>query len=114
MQCPTCQTDNCAGQRFCAECGVTLALACPACGFANEPGKKFCGGCGVSLTGAALTPAPRFVAPASYTPQHLVEKILTSRQTLQGERKQVTVVFCDLANSTPLPHRSVLSVCTAC
>ena len=51
------------------------------------------------------TPEPRFAAPASYTPKHLAEKILTSRQALEGERKQVTVLFCDLANSTPLATR---------
>jgi class 3 adenylate cyclase len=43
--------------------------------------------------------------PLSYTPKHLAEKILTSRSALEGERKQVTVLFCDLANSTPLAER---------
>jgi len=43
--------------------------------------------------------------PRSYTPQHLAEKILTSRSALEGERKQVTVLFCDIANSTALAER---------
>jgi len=43
--------------------------------------------------------------PLSYTPKHLAEKILTSRSALEGERKQVTVLFCDLANSTPIAER---------
>ena len=43
--------------------------------------------------------------PVSYTPPHLVEKILTSRSALEGERKQVSVLFCDLANSTALAER---------
>ena len=43
--------------------------------------------------------------PLSYTPKHLAEKILTSRNALEGERKQVTVLFCDLANSTPIAER---------
>src|SRR5437870_1404018 len=43
--------------------------------------------------------------PMSYTPKHLAEKILTSRSALEGERKQVTVLFCDLANSTPIAER---------
>src|SRR5882724_7664211 len=43
--------------------------------------------------------------PVSYTPKHLAEKILTSRSALEGERKQVTVLFCDLANSTPIAER---------
>jgi class 3 adenylate cyclase len=43
--------------------------------------------------------------PQSYTPRHLTEKILTSRSALEGERKQVTVLFCDLTNSTGLAER---------
>src|SRR5712691_7838497 len=44
-------------------------------------------------------------APLSYTPKHLADKILTTRSALEGERKQVTVLFCDIANSTPLAAR---------
>jgi class 3 adenylate cyclase len=55
---------------------------------------------------SAASASPPFTehqpAPFSYTPQHLAEKILTSRSALEGERKQVTVLFCDLANSTAL------------
>ena len=102
MQCPRCQHENRAGRKFCAECGASLALACPSCGFSNEPGEKFCGGCGTSLVEQT---APRFAAPQSYTPKHLAEKILTSRSALEGERKQVTVLFCDIANSTRLAER---------
>jgi class 3 adenylate cyclase len=57
------------------------------------------------LPSANGTPDPRFQAPQSYTPRHLAEKILTSRAALAGERKQVTVLFCDLPNSTPLAER---------
>src|SRR5262245_18607953 len=56
----------------------------------------------------ALTSAPATAherEPLSYTPRHLAEKILTSRSALEGERKQVTVLFCDLANSTPIAER---------
>src|SRR6266568_1119891 len=54
----------------------------------------------------AVTPAPDHERePLSYTPKHLAEKILTSRSALEGERKQVTVLFCDLANSTPIAER---------
>ena len=49
--------------------------------------------------------AQAFASPASYTPKHLAERILTSRAALEGERKQVTVLFCDIANSTPLAER---------
>jgi len=61
--------------------------------------EKFCGGCGRSLTSASNTDEPRFNSPDSYTPKHLAEKILTSKSVLEGERKQVTVLFADLKGS---------------
>jgi hypothetical protein len=54
---------------------------------------------------AAFPPIEHEREPLSYTPKHLAEKILTSRSALEGERKQVTVLFCDLANSTPMAER---------
>ncbi len=104
MRCPRCQAENREGRRFCAECGGFFALGCPACGFSNELGEKFCGGCG-RLLGAPGRASPSFASPRTYTPKHLAEKILTSRSALEGERKQVTVLFCDLANSTALAER---------
>ena len=100
MKCPKCKADNREGRRFCAECGASLAVACSSCGFSNEPGEKFCGGCGQALeVAAAPVPAPMFASPQSYTPKHLAEKILTSKGALEGERKQVTVLFADLKGS---------------
>src|SRR6266581_4786753 len=59
-----------------------------------------------SASAPAAPPAsPQDREPLSYTPPHLAEKILTSRSALEGERKQVTVLFCDLANSTPVAER---------
>jgi len=101
MQCPRCQHENRQGRRFCSECGAALALACPSCGVSNEPGEKFCGGCGQPFS-ASPSAAPRITSPASYTPRHLAEKILTSRAALEGERKQVTVLFADLKGSMEL------------
>ena len=101
MLCPRCGTENREGRRFCAECGASLALACSACGFSNEAGEKFCGGCGASLA-PAPTGAVKFSTPQSYTPRHLAEKILTSKSALEGERKQVTVLFADLKGSMEL------------
>src|SRR3990172_11410184 len=98
MQCPQCQAENREGRRFCAECGASLAAACPSCGFSNEPGEKFCGGCGKPLP-APQQPVPRLTSPQSYTPKHLAEKILSSKSALEGERKQVTVLFADLKGS---------------
>ena len=102
MKCARCQAENREGRRFCAECGAPLSLACPACGFANQPGENFCGGCGMALTTAPQTPESKFSSPQAYTPKHLAEKILTSRTALEGERKQVTVLFADLKGSMEL------------
>ena len=102
MQCPRCQADNREGRRFCAECGASLALPCSACGFSNEPGEKFCGGCGVPLTPVPRTSEPRPSSPQSYMPKHLAEQVLASRAALEGERKQVTVLFADLKGSLEL------------
>ncbi|MBI2544152.1 MAG: AAA family ATPase [Candidatus Rokubacteria bacterium] len=101
MRCPQCRFDNRGGVRFCEECGASLEQACPACGASVPPGGKFCGACGQPLA-AAPHPAPRFAAPQAYTPKHLAEKILTSRDVLEGERKQVTVLFADLKGSMEL------------
>jgi class 3 adenylate cyclase/tetratricopeptide (TPR) repeat protein len=79
-----------------------LALPCAACGFANEPEEKFCGGCSTPLTTALHTSEPRLPPPQAYTPPYLTDKILAARPALTGERKQVTVLFADLKDSTEL------------
>src|SRR3954465_10694127 len=107
MQCPRCQAENREGRRFCGKCGASLALACAGCGFANEPDEDFCGGCGQPLgsppnSSPAPVPQTRVASPQIYTPQHLAERILTSKAALEGERKQVTVLFADLKGSMEL------------
>ncbi len=103
MVCARCQHDNRAAARFCSSCGAALNVACPACGQANPPGGRFCDACGSSLAAPPSTTSnTRFSSPQAYTPQHLVEKILTSRSALDGERKQVTVLFADLKGSMQL------------
>src|SRR5262249_11738598 len=102
MKCPRCERENREGRRFCAEWGAPLAFAAPSCGFSNEPGENFCGGCGARLGTPAVPAAPRFSSPETYTPKHLAEKILTSKSTLEGERKHVTVLFADLKGSMEL------------
>jgi predicted ATPase/class 3 adenylate cyclase len=99
MTCSQCQAQNPDDARFCEECGARLALACPQCGAEISPGKKFCRACGTALSGR-VPDRPR--SPASYTPKHLAEKILTSKAVLEGERKQVTVLFADLKGSMQL------------
>jgi class 3 adenylate cyclase/tetratricopeptide (TPR) repeat protein len=101
-QCPRCRAANREGRRFCRECGLSFASTCPACGFLNEGHEKFCGGCGrprAALPGPAET---RFQSPQAYTPTHLAGKIMDARSALEGERKQVTVLFADLKGSMEL------------
>src|SRR6187549_36959 len=100
MNCSRCQHDNPAGVKFCGECGARLESVCAACGAANPPANKFCGQCGTPLTPAVTS--TKFASPETYTPKHLAEKILTSKTALEGERKQVTVLFADLKGSMEL------------
>ena len=85
MRCPRCQFDNREGRRFCAGCGVALTVICPVCDFANEPGERFCGGCGAGLDGEAPSPPPL--------------------RRSDAERRQLTVLFCDLVGSSELATR---------
>ncbi|HYE93855.1 MAG TPA: AAA family ATPase [Terriglobales bacterium] len=94
MPCPRCRHDNPPAAKFCLECGQRLPSGCPSCGHAVAAGAKFCTECGTPLAPAA--------APESYTPRHLADKILASRTAVEGERKSVTVLFCDLVGSTAL------------
>src|SRR5262245_42312803 len=103
MKCLRCQHENPADAVFCQECGTRLEVACPGCGTTNQLGAKFCKKCGqpVAITPTAAA-AVKFPSPESYTPKHLAEKILTSKSALEGERKQVTVLFADLKGSMEL------------
>jgi class 3 adenylate cyclase/tetratricopeptide (TPR) repeat protein len=100
MKCPRCQHENPSGVKFCGECGARLEWLCPSCGAANPPANKFCNECGTPL--AQVATAVKFVSPESYTPKHLAEKILSSKSALEGERKQVTVLFADMKGSMEL------------
>jgi class 3 adenylate cyclase len=105
MKCPRCQHDNPGDAVFCQECGTRLEAACSSCGTSNQLGAKFCKKCGQRLSGpqaAQAPPGPRFGSPESYTPKYLAERILSSKSALEGERKQVTVLFADLKGSLEL------------
>jgi class 3 adenylate cyclase len=103
MSCPHCEAETSDGAKFCIECGAPLTPRCPQCGADTLPRAKFCGECGTPLT--AQTPAPLSAPPPSplrYVPRYLAEKILISKTALEGERKQVTVLFADLKGSMEL------------
>ena len=103
MKCSKCRHENRTGAKFCEECAAPLAHACPNCGSQVSTTAKFCPECAHPIGPALEIPAAtRFIFPESYTPKHLAEKILTSRSALEGERKQVTVLFADLKGSMEL------------
>src|SRR5215831_20386219 len=100
MKCPRCEHDNPQGARFCEECATPLARTCSNCGTALSATAKFCHACAHPVTAATSTTPPR--SPESYTPKHLAERIINSKAALEGERKQVTVLFADLKGSMEL------------
>jgi class 3 adenylate cyclase/tetratricopeptide (TPR) repeat protein len=95
MRCAKCGSDNRDGRKFCAKCGAVLARSCPRCGASNEPGEDFCGECGTSLQAATVMgQEPPAASPLRTTTE-------TSRAP-DGERRHLTVLFCDLVDSTAL------------
>jgi len=112
MKCPKCQFENREGAKFCSECGHKFELTCPDCGTTNRPGAKFCDECGHNFTPPSEPPLPK---PLSfdekidkiqrYLPKGLTDKILSQRDKIEGERKQVTVMFCDMEGFTALVDR---------
>jgi class 3 adenylate cyclase len=107
MSCPSCGFENTAGIKFCGRCGQPLQSACTRCGFENPPGFRFCGECGATLGERERPPAPALPdrEPRDYTPKHLADKILQSKSALEGERKQVTVLFADVKGSMELAEQ---------
>ncbi|MGH7821681.1 MAG: adenylate/guanylate cyclase domain-containing protein, partial [Candidatus Binatia bacterium] len=107
MRCSKCGFDSPEGLGFCGQCGARLASVCPSCHEPNPPSFRFCGRCGTAL-GEASPERPSAEPtsdPRSYTPPHLAARILTGRSALEGERKQVTVLFADVAGFTSLSTR---------
>ena len=107
MKCPNCQFENSAEMSFCVECGNKLEIICPQCNYANSPFHKFCGKCGHKLD-IQQKEAPKPISPEKkiekiqkYLPKGIVEKILAQKDKIEGERKQVTVMFCDMEGFTP-------------
>jgi class 3 adenylate cyclase/predicted ATPase len=96
MQCPSCHTHNPDGGHFCTQCGAALPAKCAQCGVVNAPESRFCGSCGRSLAVAAR--AANDVTAAMPTPSPPSGSGLASG----GERRHLTVLFCDIVGSTSL------------
>jgi class 3 adenylate cyclase len=110
VQCTACGYENPTGAQFCNGCGTALSARCAVCGGSNPPAARFCNQCGGSLVSTHLTTnnlttnnLPR--SPRAYTPKHLADKILQSKSALEGERKQVTVLFADVKGSMELAEQ---------
>ena len=97
MKCPKCQYENREGAKFCIKCGEKFEVKCPNCGNSLPSEALFCDECGHTLAKLKEAPPVDYSEPQSYTPKHLADKILTTRSSIEGERKLVTVFFADVA-----------------
>jgi class 3 adenylate cyclase/tetratricopeptide (TPR) repeat protein len=97
MQCPNCEHDTPDQGQFCEACGVQVLAICQACGRSNRPAARFCAFCGAFLLSESFSDTAETFG--GLMPRHLRERVLTSRQGLLGERKQVTVLFGDAKGS---------------
>ncbi|HLE86531.1 MAG TPA: zinc ribbon domain-containing protein, partial [Candidatus Brocadiaceae bacterium] len=103
MKCSKCQYDNPEGARFCGECGIKLEIKCQSCGKGNPPTNKFCGECGHKFSEFVKeAKSLQLDKPQSYIPQHLADKILATKSSIEGERKLLTVLFADVKGSTSI------------
>jgi class 3 adenylate cyclase/tetratricopeptide (TPR) repeat protein len=105
MKCPSCQSNNPQSAKFCVECGNKFESICPKCGISNSSAFKFCYACGADLKSLKETISIDYSRPHSYTPKFLADKILTTRSSIEGERKLVTVLFADVANYTSIAEK---------
>ena len=111
MKCPKCQYENPEDTKFCGECGTKLERICSSCNLPNPPQFKFCGECGHKLEIPAekspkdLSFDEKIEKIQKYLPKGLTEKILSQKDRIEGERKQVTVMFCDLEGFTSLSEK---------
>ena len=108
MKCLECLSDNREGAKFCNECGSKLVLTCPKCGLVNPSDSKFCNECGCDLRKPSKAPPKalsfdeKLEKIQRYLPKGITEKVLSQKDKIEGERKQVTVMFCDMEGFTAL------------
>jgi class 3 adenylate cyclase/tetratricopeptide (TPR) repeat protein len=113
VRCVNCQTELIPGKPFCHACGTRAPLLCSNCGNSIEAGFRFCPACGTpaprdatTTAAAAAVAPPEPVAPSTPAiPENLAAKIRASQGVIAGERKLVTVMFCDLVGSTSIAER---------
>ena len=100
MTCLSCQTANPDGAKFCMSCGTALSMVCPECGTELPEGARFCSQCGHQL--GEDEPAPVQALLQQYIPKELLTKLEAARARggMQGERRIVTMLFCDVAGSS--------------
>src|SRR4030095_15808044 len=103
MECPRCRAENREGARFCRECGALFGVVCSSCGAKVQAGSKFCDSCGTPL--AAV---PR---PGPERAEDVVEIMGPSKVPPEAERRQLTVLFCDLVGSTQLSGQLTRKTC---
>src|SRR5713101_10209777 len=104
MRCTHCGTDNPETAKFCIECAAPFPRQCPKCGTENPPQAKFCAECATSLTeqAAASAPVPRDTPAVQSLPP---TARIVERAVPEAERRQLTVMFCDLVGSTALSEQ---------
>jgi class 3 adenylate cyclase/tetratricopeptide (TPR) repeat protein len=111
MKCPKCQFENPDDAQFCIECGNPIEFHCPQCGAITPATGKFCKACGHNLTIPTETLPKKLSIDEQlkkiqkYLPKGLTEKILSQRDRIEGERKQVTVMFADMEGFTQLSEK---------
>ncbi len=107
MRCPSCNSENPCDKRFCLQCGLRLEGRCPQCGVENPPGARFCGDCGADLSSSPLSTSPTAAEPPTFAPPSALPiptdgELAAPRRPGDGERRHLTVLFCDLVGSTEI------------
>ncbi len=111
MICLQCRIENREGAKFCKKCGAKLEIVCPECSSLLAPDSLFCDECGAKVNNPAerdpkdLSLDEKLTKIQKYLPKGITEKILSQRDRIEGERKQVTVMFCDMVGFTSLSEQ---------
>lgn len=105
MRCASCGSNNSEGAKYCDECAAPLVVVCSACGSSNRPAANFCAQCGNSLKAASSAPPSASEVPASPQPSPLPHEESFEAPRTEGERRHLSVMFCDLVGSTELASR---------